>query len=294
MKIIKLLLISILFVLPVVTHAELQATIKTNPENPAPYEPVDIILSSYSFNVDTSYISWFINDVLFISGIGIKKISLNTRGIGENVIITTKVKTGSGETMELKSQITPASLDLLWESPESYIPPFYEGKALPGEGSVIKMVAIPSFGENGKQISPNNLTYYWYINNEYIENISGYGKQSANIKLDYLNNNTEIKVSVQSIGGSIAEKTISIYPHEIMPIFYKYDELLGNDFSQLLTRRLETAKDITINISPFYLSTNNSLTNSPSYSWFLNGLPINTEDNMYTTLRPKENSLGSN
>jgi len=39
--------------------------------------------------------------------------------------------------------IEPAQLDILWESTDSYVPPFYEGKALPSIESTIKVVALP-------------------------------------------------------------------------------------------------------------------------------------------------------
>jgi len=293
MKNIRIFLISILFIIPICVYADSQASIVMDPENPAPYESLKLTVKSYSFNVDTTKMTWYVNGKLFTSGIGEKTISINTRGVGESTPVLVKIETSDGGVLELKLQVTPQNVDLIWESLEAYTPPFYEGKALPGEGSIIRATAIPSFSENGKQILPSNLSYSWYINDEYIDNASGYGKQYANLKLDYLTEKTNIKVRVQSVKGYISEKTLSILPHEIMPLFYSYDEILGNDFSQLLNRRIETVRDVNINLVPFYLSTKGTLNSATSYAWALNGLPITPQDNLSVILAPAENSRGS-
>ncbi len=293
MKKIRIFLISIFFVIPFYAYADLQATITTSPEIPSPYEPVTITISSYSFDVNTAMITWTVAGKKFISGMGIKKISIPSGGAGGVIPVRVKADTASGESVELSATIVPQSLDLVWETPESYVPLFYEGKSLPGEGATVKVVALPSMNEKGKQISPENLSYSWYVNDEYDDNASGYGRQSANFMLNYLDDRTDIKVRAESPNGSVAEKTTTIYPHEVMPLLYTYDYLFGSNFAQLLNRRLETTNDTVISLEPFYLSTKGALKNSVSYNWSLDGLPVTAQNDTLLALSPKSDSVGT-
>ena len=291
MKKILLLFIS-LTLLPSFLYADGTATVTLDPENPAPYEQVTVTLMSYSFDVDNAMIKWTVDGKKVSQGVGIKSISLVTKGGGQSIPVSVQAQTADGDIFTSTLQITPESVDLLWETPESYTPPFYEGKSLPGEESVVRVTALPSLSEGKGQIAASNLSYSWYVNDDYVDTASGRGKQSANLKLDYLREKTEIKVRVRSPRGSIAEKTITIIPHPVMPLMYTYDDTLGINFSQLLTRRFETAQQTTLALVPFYLSAKGGLEQSASYEWYLDGLPVTPQEKTLLGLRPKDNSMG--
>ncbi len=63
---------------------------------------------------------------------------------------------------------------LTWSS-DSYVPPDYEGKALPSRGSLIKVAAIPV-----KKLTadPDQLYYRWLLDNEIVYPAQGQGKSS--------------------------------------------------------------------------------------------------------------------
>ncbi|MFA6608546.1 MAG: hypothetical protein WCT07_01395 [Candidatus Paceibacterota bacterium] len=293
MKKFWIFLITTLFIIPTFAYAEIQASLKINPENPAPYEPATITLNSYDIDINNSMITWSVSGKKITSGVGIKKISITVGGANSVIPISVRAKTSAGDIIELSINVTPQSVDLIWETPEGYVPPFYEGKSLPGEGAVIKVTALPSMSENGKPVSANNLSYAWYVNGEYKDSISGQGRQTVNINLDYLSNRTDVKVKVRSAGGAVSEKTITITPHEVMPVFYVYNDILGINFSQLLNRRIETTREIAISLVPYYLSTKNFSAGADSYTWLLDSLPFTPQENTLVRLKPKENSQGT-
>jgi hypothetical protein len=270
-----------------------EVNITISPEFPAPYEKVNVQLESFSFDINTAVIEWSVSGKVFSSGLGIKSITITTGGVGETIPVSAKVKTGGGNSLLVSASITPQSVDLLWESPESYVPAFYEGKSLPGEGSTVRVVALPTMGEGGKQIPANAISYSWYVDGDFIESASGLGKQAGTFKLNYLSNKTNIEVLARSGSGITATKKIDIYTHAVMPLLYIYDELLGPTQDRLVMRRFETTEDFTLSLEPYYLSANGSLSSSALYEWYLNALPATSEQDRLISFRTSANSSGS-
>lgn len=284
-----LILISLL---PALASAQQEdASLSLTPENPAPNENVVVTLSSYSFDVNVAMITWSVNGKTVLSGLGKKSITLPAGNVGQEIPLTVTASTAGGSSVTQKVVISPQSVDLVYYGKESYVPPFYEGRALPAEGAVVRVVAFPGIAEAGKRVPDSNLSFSWYVNDQYQERASGVGKSNLDIPLDYLNESTDVRVLVRSPIGNAAEKEVSIYPHAILPLFYKYDNLLGTDFSRAFVRRLELSKDITLSLEPFFLSTLR-LEDSASYGWYLDGLPVTPQEKTLLSLRPKENSSG--
>lgn len=287
------IIFTISLLLPTFSFADDDATVKLEPKNPTPYSSVTVTLVSYTFNVNTSLIVWSVKGKEVGRGVGEKKIVVKTSGIGEAIPVHISATTADGGVYALDITIIPQSVTILYETPESYTPLFYEGHSLPGEGALINFVAVANMSERGAIIPPSSLSYSWYVNGEYIESQSGIGRQLAKIKLDTLNPYTTIKVVAYSPLGSTSENTIDIYPHEVMPLLYTYDDILGGNYSSLLLRRFEATDDFTILLEPFFLSTKNNQQGKDSYSWYLDGLPITPIGGRLLSLRPKSNSYGS-
>jgi hypothetical protein len=287
----SILAASILF-LPSLVFAQMDATLVLTPQNPAPHDTVVVTLSSFSFDVNVAMITWSVGSKVILSGLGKKSISLPVGDVGQEIPLSVKAVAADGSSLTQSIRIAPQSVDLLYEGKESYTPPFYEGRSLPSEGSVVSVVAMPTITEGGRKVTDSNLSYSWYVNDEYKAGSSGIAKNTFQTPLDYLRESTDVRVLVRSPQGYSAEKTISIYPHAVTPLFYAYDELLGTDFTKTFVRRLELAKDITLSLVPFYLSTRNGLDTTALYSWYVDGLPVTPEEKTLLALRPKANAYG--
>lgn len=279
--------------LPLVSFASDDAEVELNPRNPKPYTPVKATLVSYLFNVNTAMITWTVNGKVLLKGVGEKKLTIQTGGLGDRIPVHVSATTADAATTEIDFVITPESVDILYETPESYTPLFYEGRTLPGEGSIVKFVAMPSISENNAFIAPSALSFSWYVNNEYMDQYSGIGRQAALIPLDTLSTFTTIKVVVFGPHNTTAEKSIDIYPHDVLPLLYKYDEILGVDHTKVLGKRFESTKDFTLALEPFFLSSRGNQSGNDSYTWSLDGLPVTPLGGKLLSLRPKENSYGS-
>lgn len=288
-------LLSLLFVslfLPFTVSAQAEASLSLTPENPAPNENVVVTLVSYSFDVNVAKIAWSVNGKTLLSGMGKKSITLPVGDVGQEIPLMVRADLADGSSITQRITISPQTVDLIYEGKESYVPPFYEGRSLAAEGSNVRIVALPTIAEFGKKIPDSNLSYNWYVNDEYKAGSSGVGKSSFQVPLDYLTDSTDIRLLVRSPLGNTAEQRISVYPHDVMPLLYAYDDLLGADFSQTFQKRLELSKDITLSFQPFFLSTR-TMESTASYEWYLDGLPITPEEKTILSLRPKADSYGS-
>lgn len=273
------------------SFAQVVATVKVYPENPEPKSTVTLTFNSYSFNPSTAMIVWTVNGKKVLEGAGQTTLPLKTGVVGEEMYVTVKASTVDGFETTQAITIAPSSVMILYEAPKSYVPLLYEGRSLPGVGALVRVTALPSMGDRGQLVSSSNLSYSWYINDQLFKAVSGLGKQSALIRLDYLQSENKIKVVVRSPYGNAAEKTISVYTHEVMPILYTHNTILGVDFTKAIQKRFETVKEFTLSLEPFYVTDED--TKRASYSWFLDGLPSTPLGGRLLTLQPKENSYGT-
>lgn len=293
-KIIKITIFVTIFLIKTLNaKADLIGDLVLSPENPGPHEQVTVSLVSYDFDVNNSNISWFINGKVVSSGPGVKKITITTGDVGVSTNILTKAIVPGGQIFQANMNLVPASVDLTWESPESFVPPFYEGRSQPGEGASIRINATPNMSSNGQVLSPADVSYAWYKNDEFLESASGRGYSSLDTTLEYLTDVTTIKVIARAPDGTTATKSVDIYPHSVIPIFYLYDPILGTELNNAITKRFETTKDFTLKLVPYFFSLNNSVGNDATFTWSIDGLPITTADDTTINLRPKEDSYGS-
>jgi hypothetical protein len=285
-----LYLLTVFFV-TYITASAISGTITLDPKNPEPKSTVKLTLESYSFDVDSAVITWKVNGVVTRKGRGEDSLQIKTGDVGTSNEVTVLAETDNGEELEQKITITPSSIILLYEAPKSYVPLLYEGRSLPSTGASVKVTALPVLSDEGTPVPPSSIAYAWYIDDTILKSSSGSGKQSLTTRLDYLKEVTSIRVVARSPKGNIATKTIEIRPHDIMPLIYTYDPILGPNFTTLLEKRFEAVKDFTLSLEPFYVS--DKETRSPAFTWYLDGSPSTPLGGKILGMSPQPNSYGT-
>ena len=235
------------------------------PPNPAPFENTTITLNSYSNNLDSVLITWFVNEKNTLSGIGRKSFSLTAPAAGEEATVRARIDLPEGA-IEIRVVIRPNSMVLLWQANDSYVPPFYKGKAMPTADTEIKVVAMPEI----KNVSPKNMVYTWKRDYTADQGASGYGKNSYIYVNDYLENSSTVSVIASTIEGASSESSINIGAVEPKISFYKKD----NDFGIVWEKALENGHQVVgeevLVAVPYFLSPKNLLHPSLMWSWFIN------------------------
>ncbi len=251
-------------------------SIETIPENPQPYEDVTIKLSSYSTDLSKAFINWRNGSNEILSGYG--KTSYSFRAFGPNTTTTFDIDITTGDTGDKVSKrviISPAEVELMWESVDGYTPPFYRGKSFVSPEGFIRVVAIPNTStiKSGK----GKVSYAWKLNNDTVANASGYNKDSYVFKNDQLDTTEKVTVIASSVDNAYtATKSIEVPIVDPRIIFYKKSPTEGILYNQALANDSFISEDeVTIVAEPYFLATKG---NEPSftYSWTVNGNAIET------------------
>ncbi len=258
--------------------------VDVSPENPSPGENVIITLNSYVSNLDSVLISWSVNDKVVASLVGKKSLSVTAPAAGAETNIKVTVFLPDGE-IDTKIVIRPTIMALLWQAEDSYVPPFYKGKALPTPDSSIKVVAMPEVKIGSKIINSNNLVYAWkkdYTNNQ---DASGYGKNYFVYSNDYLENSNTISVTASTTDQNyFSEARLNIGTYQPKILFYKNDPSLGTLWEQALSDGYQIIGAEILEAAPYFISPKDIRIPSLVFNWFIN-------NNMITVANYKKNLM---
>lgn len=240
------------------------------PNYPRPDEMVFINLSLYTDDLNSANIAWYKDGKLVLNGKGQTKYSFRLGNVGEETDLEIRVNLLSGASFSKTFTLNPASVDLVSEA-NSYVPPFYKGKALPARQGSSKIVAMPEFVKNGKKISPQNLIYEWSNGVDAYQSQSGYGKNVLILNGSVLGKEDEVEVLVTDpTNNLVADSFINIVPTDPEIVFYENNPYYGHLFDLAVknTFDLKTG-EVQILAAPYYFSKERE--GLLKYDWRLNG-----------------------
>lgn len=246
-----------------------------DPEYPAAFQDVTASVESYSADMDRSIITWTLNGKVIQRGTGAKTFRFKAGRNGSYTNLSVSVFFNGVISTETRS-ITPATVDLLWQA-DSYVPPFYKGKALYSHQSSVKVVAQPNiFTKDGVLIPTSKLVYRWKLNKEFVASVSGVGKNIVTFSDAIPVNEKEISVEVSTADTSV--KTVGqIFLHSVgtSPILYQDTPLTGISYERALPQSLTLSdSEMKLVIEPYFFSVKNRDSNSLYYAWSLNGKTV--------------------
>ncbi len=270
-------------------------TLTLFPENPRPNETVTARIQSFSIDLDAALITWTVNGKEVSSGVGQKSVSVDSGRLGSLSRIDVSVTTPNASVSE-SIVIRPADVSLVWEA-DTYVPPFYRGKALHSYNGSFRVTAVPEFvGDNGRAIDPKDLIYTWKKNGAVVGEASGYGKnQFVSTQTSYLREGEDITVEVSSPRESIvASRSVTIQPVVPKIVFYEKSGLYGARYQTAVGNRFSLTNDeVTFVAEPFFFSVTGK--NDPVLlsTWKLNGRElVDFSGDMEITLRRDNNTAG--
>ncbi len=266
------LMIISLFSLPFTASAVSPSSINVDivPPTPTPGESTTITLSSYGNNLDSALISWFVAGKKVTSSVGMKSFSINAPNMGSETSVKAVIDLPDGPITKT-ILIRPNIMVLLWQASDSYVPPFYRGKALPTEESTIKVVAMPEVKTKLGPVNPKNMIYSWQLNYASDGESTGYGKNTFTYTNDYLEDFENISATATTIDGQYSSQAnINIKPRDPKIVFYKNDASMGILWEQALKDGHKIVGDEVIVASPYFLSPKETWSPNLTWNWFLN------------------------
>ena len=245
------------------------------PSNPAPFEDINITLNSYANNLDSVLITWSLNGKNVASGIGRKSFSLKAPAAGSETVVVAVISFPDGD-VETRMAIRPSVMTLLWQANDSYVPPFYRGKALPTPDSEIKVVAMPEIRISSQLIDSKNMTYAWKKDYTNDQGASGYGKNFFLYINDYLEASSNISVVASTIDQKYSNQAnINIETVEPKILFYKNNNSAGTAWEKTLNNPHRIQGDETVIAIPYFISPKEILNPRLMWNWFINDNIVN-------------------
>ncbi|MBU3968978.1 hypothetical protein KJ991_02060 [Patescibacteria group bacterium] len=270
--------------------ADIKTTIEASPKNPGSYQNVLLSISSPFIELDKAEITWSLDTKIALKGIGAKNLHFKTGSVGSINKIGVVIKTLDGNIIYKDIIITPSDVDMLWES-YTYTPPFYKGKALDTQESLIKIVAIPHIVDaDGNKLSSENLIYKWKTKGELRSEASGFGKNVYVFRNGIVPVLETIEVGVSSIDGtSLTNKSLTLTITDTKPIIYRNDPLLGVLFNRALAGTINInsvgGNEIRLSAYPFFFSIIKNK-EEIDYSWKMNRKILNIDSDSVVFTKP--------
>lgn len=290
-------LLSALFMGPAVALAQQTLpntlVLSLSPQNPRPGELVTVEVKTTSYDLSRADIGWLKDKNLAESGLGLTKYTFKAGTRGETTEVTVIVRTENELVFERSVLVRPATVDIIWET-NNVSHPFYKGKSLYSQLSVIKFIAMPELvDQDGLFIPAENIYYTWKKDNEVLGSKSGYGKNSLLIDEVVLRTPLEIEVLAESKDRNYAASgKLSVDTVNPTILAYEDSPLYGTLFNRALVGNFSLgSKEISIEVYPFYFNTANR--NALAYTWRINGRAVSGFEGPYLTLRNTTESTGS-
>ncbi len=264
------------FVLPGIDSA---VSIALTPAHPAPGDPVHLEARSSAYDLSQSTLTWRVNGKVFASGEGTTSADVVAGGLGSEIDVSADVIAPDGTESFAQVVIIPTEVDLLFDS-DSYVPPFYHGRALPSAGTNIHLEAVPHFmGSNGKVFSAGDLTYTWKRNDEIIAAISGKGRFSVIVPAPVLFGTDIIVVEVASVDGTLSgEASVRIPSVEPLLSLYEDHPLYGLMYNRALgAETVIPDTEMTFAAMPYFAQGSSAADRALQYAWRVNGTPVTAD-----------------
>ncbi len=253
-------------------------SVELSPEIPAPNQTLTISLTSYTVDLDKARMTWTQDGKIKNSGTGIKEFSVQVGDVGSTTTIDVSIVINGLNRFDKRIVVSPSEVDMLWEAVDSYVPPFYEGKALPSSEAVIKVVAIPNNKTNNTDIQTGNFVYNWKKNFAADQSASGFSKNSYVFKASYLNAEETISANAASVSGnSGGEGSVTIVTGKPKIIFYEDAAGIGPVYASALNQGYRlTNNEATVVAVPYFFSVSNPAAKDLLYRWSINNNNIDT------------------
>lgn len=268
-----------------------QINISLNPSNPSPGDLVTASLDDYAGGVYGSTITWRYDGEVVTAAANQRQIQFVAKAAGSESVIEAELKLPQGGSRTLRATVDPVYMDIIIE-PQTRVPDWYAGRALPSLGSQINATVLLN---DGAFIDPQSVVYTWRVNNRVIEG----GPMRGGNKVSFptpMGGGVVVSVSATNPQGEvIASRAVSVKTTLPELGFYEKHALYGMRSLPITNNATQVGSVLTVQAEPFFLDTR--VYNNPDIAqWELNGVETdNGSSNPYEiTLRSSGNNRSTN
>ncbi len=241
--------------------------------SPIPGQMVTITARSYTIDINSSKVSWYVDGKLSKTGVGQTLFEIRAPALGAKISIDVTATNPDGVVLKASTIVGSGSVDVIFES-DGYTPPLFKGKMPPVYQNTVTIIAIPHLANSaGIEYDPATLVYQWKKGGRAIEDQSGYGKRAITLVGEVVPRPYDISVTVwPKDNSSSATAYAEVRPYKPNIEFYIDDPLYGKLFNEAITEavRIGPQKETTIFAVPFGFNDANN--DSTEWAWGINSL----------------------
>lgn len=256
-------------------------SVQLSPENPTPFSQVVIRLTSNLIDMSRYGITWIVDGKQVASGIGMRTYQVSVKNYNQPTQVQA-ILDFSGTLVTKTIELRPGDATMLWEAVDSYVPPFYPGKKLPGSESLIRFTVLPNFGGSNALADAKAGTYRWERNGNVAADASGYGRNSFLISQNRVRSDESVTVTATDATGLLsatATQQVSVYSPHIL--FYERNAATGLRSPVALESLALDRADSAIVAEPYNFSIANGNPNTLSFAWTMNDQPVTIQNTKY-------------
>ncbi len=193
-------------------HAQIPQPISliASPSSPSSGQKFTVQAATPTTDSDTATFRWTVNGIAQpdASGIGKHTIALTAGSLGSETRVAVSIAHARG--IQSASLVVRVSdLALTWFA-ETYVPPWYRGKALPSQNAVVNFVAMPRIIIDGAAVPPERLIYQWSLDGE-GNALRGLGERIFRIRtLDLPGATHTVRVTVEDSNRRVHKEALAI------------------------------------------------------------------------------------
>lgn len=257
-------------------------TITMTPNYPQPGDVVHLSAKSSTLDLSQAAISWTANGRTLKSATNNSEIDVPAGNLGTETDLTITATAADGGSGTASVSIIPTQVDLLYDA-NSYVPPFYQGRALPSAGTSLRAQAIVHFKRaDGTLVPSSNIVYTWRKNGLILGDLSGRGKSAATIPAPTLYGTDTISVTAISTDKTLSGFATTQIP-SIEPVLMVYQDhpLFGiMYYDALSSQNAIPDTEMSFAAVPYFAQASNPNDPNLIYNWKVNGsvIPLNVKN----------------
>ncbi len=252
------------------------ASITASPQNPAPGDTVSLTLQDTSVDLSDSTVVWRSNGTTIAQGTGMTSTNVTAGPLGSHMNIVASVTALDGTQVQAQSTISPTEVDLLMDS-NTYVPPFYKGRALPSAGTPIRVQAIVYFKRaDGTLVPSSQINYTWKENDVVLGNLSGLGRSSVLLPAPPLDGSTVVEIDTESQDGDYTGSASLLVPAANPQIvLYQDHPLFGiTYYNGFASSASIPGSQTTFAAVPYFAQAQSPNDSNLTYAWTINDSPV--------------------
>lgn len=221
------------------------------PTTPQPGQVVSVSLNDYAGGLFGANITWRYNGEVISGEQNERSIEVVAGDLGLPASVEATLTLQNGSRQTISAEFTPVYIDVIIE-PQTRVPDWFAGRAMPSIGSQINATVIVS---DGSILDPAGHVYTWQVNRDVIDSGPLRGRNSVSFDTprgsDFI-----LSVNVSRADGTIIASTAKRVP-VVNPTlaFYEQHPLYGTQPFPISNAFTLIGNTLTLQAEPFYLDT---------------------------------------